>query len=135
MSSMLKSWRYGLRSLQRKWWYFREKMTEVPIYTISVFTLGDGTNRTFERDRTWGFYYDFDTAEEAVLNNWTDMFECGYYDYAVINRVYPSCLATNDESFFYKATYVGGRYNETTVEKCEEPALLQERRTYIGAFC
>lgn len=39
------------------------------------------------RDRTWGYYVDFARAEESILGNWTDMFEIGYYDHAVIEEV------------------------------------------------
>lgn len=34
--------------------------------------------------RTWGFYYDLGKALKAVHENWTDLNECGFYDYAVI---------------------------------------------------
>lgn len=34
--------------------------------------------------RTWGFYYDLGKALRAVHENWTDLNECGFYNYAVI---------------------------------------------------
>ena len=37
--------------------------------------------------RCWGYFGDLETAKKAVLENWTDLHEEGYYDYLVIEKV------------------------------------------------
>ncbi len=60
-----------------------------PIYFVTVVDGGRGTSRSNKNhgERCWGWFSDYATAEKAVLANWTDMFEDGYYDFAVIEEV------------------------------------------------
>lgn len=39
------------------------------------------------RRRTWGWFPDFEGAEEATVNNYTDMNEAGYYPHIVVEKV------------------------------------------------
>lgn len=57
---------------------------------------------TIKHSRTWGWFTDFKTAEESVLENWGDIFE-GEFTYAVIEEV-PEGTVTNcpTEEYWYK---------------------------------
>lgn len=68
------------------YWENRAKRLEAQSSVIYTVTCLKWNIDTVERDRCWGFYSDDAHAERAVLANATDMFECGYYDYAVIER-------------------------------------------------
>lgn len=41
--------------------------------------------------RCWGYVHTYEQAEKVVLENITDIHECGYYNYAVIEAV-PSSI-------------------------------------------
>ena len=71
-----------------------------PIFTITTFSLTKrtGTNQpdweAVERSRCVGYYHEFDVAEWAVVNNNGDIYENGYYPYAVIEQVEPGIYPT-----------------------------------------
>lgn len=46
--------------------------------------------------RTWGFYYDFGKALKAVHENWTDLWECNWYQYVVIEAHEAGLLGLKD---------------------------------------
>ena len=41
----------------------------------------------FDRTRCWGYFKDYEKAERSIKENWTDMFEDGYYNLAVIEAI------------------------------------------------
>lgn len=55
--------------------------------------------------RTWGWFPTFEEAEKAVLSNATDMFECNYYNLAVIEEVESGLIAHVVQEKWYKAVY------------------------------
>lgn len=57
------------------------------MYFIS--TLGKGGIRLV------GYFETFDKAEEIIVNNQDDIYECGYYEYAIIQNI-PSGLYKYD---------------------------------------
>lgn len=64
-----------------------------PTYFITCFEKnGTEINKykmpDFGDQRTFGFYYDLETARKALNENWCDMHEC-LYMYAVIEKMYP----------------------------------------------
>ncbi len=87
------------------------------IYTITVLHLSGE-----RRQRTWGWFSDFDTAEKAVLTNATDMFEMGYYDHAVIEEMPEGLLVVPEKEWFYLAVYKDGIPNISRIDK---PELLE----------
>ncbi len=52
--------------------------------------------------RVVGFFEDFATAEKCVLENWGDIYENGYYKYAVIEALEPGLYSTCLTPIFYK---------------------------------
>ena len=75
-----------------------------------------------KRSRTWGWYENFEDAEKSVLNNCTDMFECGYYEYAVIEEMPEGVLAVVANEFWFQAVYYAGHVMEPKVERIQKPA-------------
>ena len=62
----------------------------------------------------------FEDAEEVVLENQTDIFEQGYYDTAVIEKVPYGVISIADEAWWYKATF-DAHGDNAVVEKIETP--------------
>ena len=71
--------------------------------------------------RTWGFYYDLGEALNAVHENWTDMNEAGYYDYAVIEPHDVGLLGIEkavSNTLWFKAEYEERKTEAGTPYKC-----------------
>jgi len=87
------------------------------MYFISMIRGFDkyGTNG----NRCVGYFETFQEAEEAVINNDCDIYEAGYYPYAVIEGVKPGLYAISEKSFWYQ-------YNKETkkYEKIKFPEIL-----------
>ena len=75
------------------------------IYIVHVASIANGE---LNEERTWGYYFDYSNAEKAIINNITDIFEMGYYNYAVISEMRPGVAMVpenyNDQKWF-KAEY------------------------------
>lgn len=75
--------------------------------TISVITVIQSSkykeNSSVAR-RTWGYFFDFATAEKVVLENQTDIFEF-IYDLAVIEEYQQGWFQTPKETW-YKARFI-----------------------------
>lgn len=52
--------------------------------------------------RVVGFYEDLETAKKAVEENWCDLYEDGYYKYAIIEEHTPGLYSTCLKPIFYK---------------------------------
>jgi hypothetical protein len=76
------------------------------------------------RYRTWGWYESFEDAETAVFENHTDIFECGYYDLAVIEEMPEGVMAFRENEWWYKAEYKLDN-NTPVVTKCPKPEQLE----------
>jgi hypothetical protein len=75
------------------------------VYMVVVYKAGTRPGNWYTRTRTWGFYFDFETAEQAILENWTDMFECDYYDRAVIEEQCQGICTGAKALAWYTAVY------------------------------
>jgi len=73
------------------------------------------------RSRCWGFYHDFETAEQGVLENWTDMYELGCYNYAVIEEWPEGIMACSEKETWYSVVYDGNKDGKHVVTKIEKP--------------
>lgn len=91
------------------------------IYTITCFKLLDSEN---DRWRTWGWYRNWSDANDAVLKNATDMFEGGYYNMAVVEKVEEGILPICGEHWWYKAFFEASD-NKMKVERWGRPAQLE----------
>lgn len=66
--------------------------------------------------RAVGYFEDFQTAEEAILDNEFDINEMGYYPYAVIEEVTPGIYSFPRKEYWYKWDNDNEGYNT-----CEKP--------------
>ena len=67
-----------------KWFYF-VTVFYIPLeYLINTDMPKDATDwddpYLCKRSRCWGFYKNFKTAERCVKENWTNLYENGYYN-------------------------------------------------------
>lgn len=69
------------------------------IYTVTVLKLEP------YRHRTWGYYFTSAEAEKAILENWTDLFEMGYYDLAVVEEAPTGIAVRHREISWFAADY------------------------------
>jgi hypothetical protein len=72
----------------------------------------------FGATRTVGFYYEKETALDAVHNNAGDMNET-VYDYAIVEEVEPGLYPCSTVRWLYKFDYKTKQYNPI-----EEPEIL-----------
>jgi hypothetical protein len=90
-------------------------------------------NEEPERKRTWGWYERFEDAEKAVIENHTDIFECGYYDLAVIEEMPEGVCAIEENTWWYRAIYPPeGRY--PVVERINAPARFEQDRCLTMSY-
>ena len=60
------------------------------------------------RSRCWGYYADESRAEQAVRENWTDMYEHGYYDLAVIEEILEGVCALPEKARWFSVEMKDG---------------------------
>lgn len=80
-----------------------------PIYVITTMYVPDeklkenGFNwDTDIRERVVGFFHLFENAENAVIKNWGDIYENGYYNIVVIEKAEEGLYNSYEESHWYK---------------------------------
>lgn len=83
------------------------------IFTVTCIRRKEHEKRRASDIRCWGWYSNLDDAKAVVLSNATDMFECHFYDYAVIEEYKEGiCQIVKNEWWFYadyeKADRSGG---------------------------
>lgn len=87
------------------------------IYTVNALGLGP------ERKTNWGYYFSYDDAEKSILENYTDLFEIGYYQYAVITAIPEGLCAISDVLQWFD-------YNNGAIKKINKPEEF--KNFYIG---
>lgn len=93
-------------------------MESPKIYTITTLFINID-HGIFKHARTWGFYYDFEKAEEAVLNDYTGIWEGFTNNYAVIVIHGEGVGGLGDEVQWYH----GNKYGQ--ISRCEKPKQLE----------
>lgn len=94
------------------------------IYTVTAIRKDSWA---VDDSRCFGWYSDYDTAEECVINNKTDIWE-GYYNYAVIEKSYEGLYGTS-YSLGEEHGQVWFEFNEETgkYDKIEKPEWAEHR--------
>lgn len=74
-------------------------------------------------ERCVGYFNTFEEAEKATLENWGDIYECGYYQYVVIEAIKPGLYSIDIHPTWYEAKWIEsnaeyplGRYEVTKIE-------------------
>lgn len=104
----------------------------------SVFVMGvlkgfsPENNNKNNSSRAWGIYKHFKDAEEAILNNYTDIFE-HFYNYAVIEEIPVIDFSNTKQNYFYtinewwyEATYDPNDYEKIEIKKIQKPEHLKQ---------
>lgn len=88
------------------------------------------------RQRTWGFYPDFETAKKCVEENWTDLYEMGYYNYALINEMPTGVCVHPKNHWWFEVNYPQGRDGSAKVKLIDYDPLNEgvkgSGRSFIG---
>ena len=84
------------------------------------------TIRDTQEARCPGYYCSLNRARQAVENNYCDMFECGYYKYAVILYIRENCLYPDPQEWAWYSCDI-----DDNVEKIERPVELSNYYPYI----
>lgn len=91
-----------------------------PIFKIICYSIDsnklekkDVTPNDFEREREWGFYYEFNKALRCVKENWTDIYENGYYNLVCIEEAYEGITSCHlQKQYWFKVEYINqNKYN------------------------
>jgi hypothetical protein len=110
----------------------RRRARPVPpqtIFTVTVLyvTPVPGTDQVrIKHQRTWGWLSDVATARRVVRTNEGDIFEAGYYNYAVIEELDAGVLPHAKLCGWYLATYSVLESPTTTVRRCKTPPGLDK---------
>lgn len=81
--------------------------SEKSIFTVTVVRgTQDPPNKPFGRKRCWCWYASFVDAQQSIVANDLDMFEDGYYDYAVIEEVLEGMGSRVKVLSWYHADYM-----------------------------
>ena len=79
------------------------------IHEIIVMS-GDPEKPQSFRTCTWGYYFDKENAAECIENNWTDISELGYYQYAVLTAKGEGPLAIGQALQWYEFQWEGRKF-------------------------
>ena len=91
---------------------------------------------TIIRSRTWGWFERLEDAQEAIENNYGDMFE-NYYGHALIEKVADGvmfgCEEPEEHWYYWKGTWEDGGYvPDVKPESCESVIHFMDRITETG---
>lgn len=110
----------------------RQTIYNIVTYFFDEDTLNEKGQCTFNsfkecRSRRWGFYTDFKEALQCVLENWTDLYECGYYNYVKI-QTEEEGIANDSDEFWFKVTYINNKPVVHFIDKpfFEDGSLVQQ---------
>ncbi len=59
-----------------------------------------------QRTRNWGWHETLEDAITSVVENHTDLFECGYYNYALVTAMPEGLCAIPEPQQWFKASFV-----------------------------
>jgi len=96
------------------------------IFTVTVLHISLEEER-IKSSRTWGWFSKLADAEEVVLENLTDIFEC-LYNYAVIEEVPEYICFDSRKEFWYEADFdqrQQNRPNSPTIKQADKPEFLK----------
>lgn len=109
---------------------------QTAIYLITCLFLDESKKRYVARARAQGWYPTLYMARAAVAQNCGDLFELGYYNHAVIERVVQGINVSVTTEHWYRAEYtlVDGAItpdnSKPAVSKIEKPTRLVGSRNF-----
>jgi len=87
------------------------------IYFVTVFHIEPDAD-SYKRIRCWGWFYDERDAESCIKENWTDIYENGYYNLAMIEPLAQGPLGVVfEKSRWFNVEFVDqNTYNITKID-------------------
>ena len=101
------------------------------IYMVTVIGFPGGDTEKAPRSRCWGYYLDKETAIRSIKENWTDIFEMAYYQYAVIESLPSGVCSYAEEEAWFGVTYPQGVRGDACAVEIEKPKFSES----IGNWC
>lgn len=90
------------------------------IYFVTVFYL-EPDKDTYKRTRCWGWFEKEEDAEKCIKENWTDIYEIGYYNTAMIEPMGEGpCSVRPRENRWFDVKYIDQNTYEVTEMKTPE---------------
>lgn len=84
----------------------RNKIKPEYVYVVRCYKIDlKSTTERVVRERTWGFYKSLSRARRCVTENWTDIFEANYYNYAVIMKMPQGVCVHPKKNEWYEIKY------------------------------
>ena len=77
------------------------------------------------RKQSWGFFKEKDDSIAAVLSNKNDIFECGFYNMAVIEEISEGIVGRCDECYWFAASHNDDKPFKPNVSFCSKPSKLK----------
>jgi len=110
-------------------------MKRSKIYTMTVVSGDPGSRdpKTRLRARCWGYYFNRKDAEEAIMQNATDMSECDYYHFAVLGELGEGPMPHQEELQWYEFQwnwYVAPRADGVRVPEFVETIKISKPSQY-----
>lgn len=103
---------------------FPKRVGKATIYMVTCYepSSGQGKGIAYEpaKRRCWGWFKDKKRAIQAVMNNETDMFELGWYTYAVVEEVPSGIIPISKALGWFEFDH-----KKKTVKKTETPLFAK----------
>jgi len=71
----------------------------------TIFLVTVLSDKKIDRQRTWGWFTTLGEAKRAILSNAIDMFECNYYNLAVIEEMPSGMIPCAKKEIWFQAEY------------------------------
>ena len=107
------------------------------IYSVTCLYLDESkfennlwTYESQVRDRRWGFYNDFNTALKCVKENWTDIYENGYYNYVVITEEHEGITSHHNRKEWWFKVNIKDKQEDTYDVSFISKSFFQKSLSY-----
>lgn len=77
----------------------------------------------YKRIRCWGWYKNEEDAEACIKENWTDIYEMGYYNFAIIEPFTEGPCGYCRETRYFTVDYL--QNDKYDVKEIERPRLFK----------
>lgn len=93
------------------------------IFTVTTLFINK-KEKLIVRSQPWGYFFDQQSAAESIINNIEDLFEEGYYNHAVIEKISEGILGSCKKIQWYQAEKIKDK-NCLEIKPVSEPSFLK----------
>lgn len=73
--------------------------------TETIFVITTLHSKKTKRKRIWGWFEDYESARSCVMDSHNDMYECGFYDTAVIEEISSGLVLRSSLQHWFRIEY------------------------------